>query len=80
MGKAVQRRDTDGLKTRLGRGRKPIMDSSDEETVWRAVEQDRQYVSKAKDAWERAMGQGTRPHLGEGRSLYLRPLSHLNVA
>ena len=46
----------DGLKTRPGRGRKPIMDSSDEEAVRRAIEQDRQCVSKAKTAWEQATG------------------------
>jgi transposase len=46
----------DGLRTRPGRGRKPIMDSSDEEAVRRAIEQDRQCVSKAKTAWEQATG------------------------
>lgn len=46
----------DGLKTRFGRGRKPIMNSSDEETVRRAIEQDRQSVSKARTAWEQASG------------------------
>lgn len=46
----------EGLKTRPGRGRKPIMDSSDEEAVRRAIEQDRQCVSKARAAWEQATG------------------------
>ena len=46
----------EGLKTRAGRGRKPIMDSSDEEAVRRAIEEDRQCVSKAKAAWEQATG------------------------
>ena len=46
----------EGLNTRPGRGRKPIMDSSDEEAVRRAIEQDRQGVSKAKAAWEQATG------------------------
>lgn len=46
----------EGLKTRPGRGRKRIMNSSDEEFVRRAIEQDRQCVSKAKAAWERATG------------------------
>ena len=46
----------DRLKTRLGRGRKPIIDSSDEEAVCRAIEQDRQSVSKARAAWEQASG------------------------
>ena len=45
-----------GLKTRPGRGRKCIMDSSDEEAVRHAIEQDRQCVSKAKAAWEQATG------------------------
>ena len=46
----------EGLKTRAGRGRKPIMDSSGEEAVRRAIEEDRQCVSKAKAAWEQATG------------------------
>ena len=46
----------DGLNTRTGRGRKPIMDSSDEEAVRRAIEEDRQCVSKAKTAWEQVTG------------------------
>lgn len=46
----------DGLKTRSGRGRKPIMASSDEEVVRHAIEQDRQCVSKARAAWEQAIG------------------------
>ena len=45
-----------GLETRPGRGRKPIMDCSDEEVVRRAVEQDRQSVNKAREAWQRASG------------------------
>ena len=45
-----------GLETRPGRGRKPIMDCSDEAAVRRAIEQDRQSVSKAKAAWEAATG------------------------
>ena len=43
-------KEKEGLKTRSGRGRKPIMDSSDEEVVRRAIEEDRQCVSKAKAA------------------------------
>ena len=39
-----------GLDTRPGRGRKPIIDSSDEESVRRAIENDRQSVKKAKEA------------------------------
>ena len=45
-----------GLETRPGRGRKPIMDSSDEEAVRRAIEQDRQSVNRAREAWQRASG------------------------
>ena len=45
-----------GLHTRLWRGRKPIMDCSDEDAVRRAIEQDRQSVSKARAAWEQAYG------------------------
>ena len=45
-----------GLNTRSGRGRKPIMDCSDEASVRRAIEQDRQCVSKARAAWEQATG------------------------
>ena len=45
-----------GLETRPGRGRKPIMDCSDEEAVRRAIEQDRQSVNKAREAWQRASG------------------------
>ena len=46
-----------GLETRPGRGRKPIMDSSDEEAVRRAIEQDRQSVNRAREAWQRASGE-----------------------
>jgi len=45
-----------GLETRPGRGRKPIMNCSDEETVRRAIEQDRQSVNKAREAWQQASG------------------------
>ena len=45
-----------GLQTREGRGRKPIMDCSDEQAVRSAIEQDRQSVSKAKIAWQQATG------------------------
>ena len=45
-----------GLETRSGRGRKPIMDSSDEEAVRKAIENDRQSLKKAKDAWQQASG------------------------
>ena len=45
-----------GLKTRPGRGRKPVMDCSDEEAVRAAIEKDRQSVKKAKEAWRQASG------------------------
>jgi transposase len=45
-----------GLKTRSGRGRKPIMDSSDEEAVRRAIENDRQSLNKARETWQNAVG------------------------
>jgi transposase len=45
-----------GLQTREGRGRKPIMDCSDEQAVRSAIEQDRQSVSKAKVTWQQATG------------------------
>lgn len=45
-----------GLQTRPGRGRKPIMDCTDEEVVRKAIEQDRQSVSKAREAWQKATG------------------------
>ena len=45
-----------GLQTRPGRGRTPIMDCSDEQAVRLAIEQDRQSVSKAKQAWQQATG------------------------
>ncbi|WP_407444537.1 ATP-binding protein [Fibrobacter sp.] len=40
----------------ISSGRKPIMDSSDEEAVRRAVEQDRQSVNRAREAWQKACG------------------------
>ena len=45
-----------GLNTRPGRGRKPIMDCSDEKAVRLAIEQDRQSVNKAREAWQQASG------------------------
>lgn len=48
-----------GLETRPGQGRKPIMDCSDEEAVRMAIEEDRQSVSKAREAWQNATGKET---------------------
>ena len=45
-----------GLETRKGRGRKPIMDCSDEEAVRKVIENDRQSVNKAREAWQNAVG------------------------
>lgn len=45
-----------GLETRKGLGRKPIMDYSDEEAVRNAIENDRQSVNKAREAWQNAVG------------------------
>jgi transposase len=45
-----------GLYTRPGQGRKPIMDCSDEEAVRRAIESDRRSVRAAKQAWRNASG------------------------
>ncbi len=39
-----------GLETRSGQGRKPIMDCSDEKAVRKAIKEDRQSVSKAREA------------------------------
>ena len=41
---------------RPGRGRKPVMDCTDEEVVRKAIEQDRQSVGKAREAWQKATG------------------------
>ena len=43
------------LETRPGQGRK--MDCSDKEAVRKAIEEDRQSVSKAHEAWEKAKSQ-----------------------
>ena len=45
-----------GLETRTGRGRKPIMGCSDVEAVRKAIENDRQSVNKAREAWQNASG------------------------
>lgn len=46
----------EGLKTKPGSGRKPVIDSSDEEIIRKAIEEDRQSVSKAREAWQNATG------------------------
>ncbi len=56
LGKTFLSEGIDGLQTRPGRGRKPIMDCTDEEVVRKAIEQDRQSVSKAREAWQKATG------------------------
>jgi transposase len=55
----VKRFESEGIKglcTRPGQGRKPVMDSSDEEAVRKAIESDRQSVRAAKQAWRKASG------------------------
>ena len=54
--KRYEKEGLKGLETRPGRGRKPIMDCSDEEAVRWAIEQDRQSVNKAREAWQQASG------------------------
>ena len=54
--KRYEKEGIKGLETRPGRGRKPIMDCSDEEAVRRAIERDRQSVDKAREAWQQASG------------------------
>lgn len=56
LGKTFLAEGINGLQTRPGRGRKPIMDCTDEEVVRKAIEQDRQSVSKAREAWQKATG------------------------
>ena len=46
----------DGLNTRSGRGRKPIMDCSDEEAVRQAIDKERKSVIMASAAIEKAWG------------------------
>jgi len=54
--KRFERSGIEGFETRPGRGRKPVMDCSDEEIVRKVIEQDRQSVSKAREAWQNATG------------------------
>lgn len=59
VGSWVKRFENQGIKglyTRPGQGRKAIMDCSDEETVRKAIESDRQSVRAAKEAWQNASG------------------------
>lgn len=47
----------DGLRTRSGRGRKPVLDvERDERAVRKAVKQERQQLKKAKENLERNLG------------------------
>lgn len=54
--KRNEEKGINGLLTRPGQGRKPIMDCSDEEAVRKAIEEDWQSVSKACEAWQNATG------------------------
>jgi len=46
----------EGLKTQPGRGRKPIIGITDEDIIRKAIEEDRQSVSKARETWQNATG------------------------
>lgn len=48
--KHYEKNDINRLGTGPGKPRKPIMDCSNEETVHKAVEQERQSVSKVREA------------------------------
>lgn len=55
----VKRYKENGIKgrnTRPDQGRKPIMDCSNEEALHKAMEEDRQSVSKVHEALEKASG------------------------
>ena len=55
----VKRYEENGIKgrnTRPDQGRKPIMDCSNEEALHKAMEEDRQSVSKVHEALEKASG------------------------
>lgn len=54
--KRLESEGIQGLHTRPGQGRKPIMDCSDENAVRKAIESDRQSVRAAKEAWQNASG------------------------
>lgn len=69
--KRYEKEGVKGLETRPGRGRKPIMDSSDEEAVHRAIEEDRQSVNRARESWQQSSGKEA------GESTFKRFLSAL---
>ena len=54
--KRFQTEGIEGLKTRPGRGRKPIIGTEDEEIIRQAIERDRSSVLSAKAQWEAATG------------------------
>lgn len=56
LGETLRDRRNQRAGDASGRGRKPIMDCSDEESVRKAIENDRQSVKKAKEAWQQASG------------------------
>lgn len=59
VGSWVKRFESQGIQrlyTRVGQGRKAIMDCSGEETMRRAIESDRQSVRAAKEAWRNVSG------------------------
>ena len=54
--KRFQTEGIEGLKTRPGRGRKPIIGTEDEEIIRQVIERDRSSVLSAKAQWEAATG------------------------
>ena len=56
MGETLWKKWHQRLGDTPGQGRKPIMDCSDEEAVRKAIEEYRQSVSKAREAWQNAIG------------------------
>lgn len=46
----------DGLRTKLGQGRKPIINETDTAAVKQAIEDDMIRVKNAKEAWQTATG------------------------
>lgn len=54
--KRFEKEGIKGLRTRPGRGRKPIIGTQDEEIIRQAIEKDRSSVLAAKAQWESATG------------------------
>ncbi|EIY35024.1 hypothetical protein HMPREF1062_01392 [Bacteroides cellulosilyticus CL02T12C19] len=54
--KRYQAEAVSGLYTKLGQGRKPLINGTDEESVLVAIKADRQNVQVPKAAWEASSG------------------------